>query len=317
MICTSTSCGYACAPPRRPDRCPDRGDRNLTSAGVAAGHPDRALPEDRRTVRPHRIRTTDLRLPLHVAVDDEEEAVAVLDRIRVWLPTLLALSANSSYRQGADTGYACFRSQAQIRWPSAGPPPIFGSPENYHSLIQRLVSSDTLLDDGMICFDARLSANYPTVELRAADVCRRPEDATLIAGLARGLVETASREWKPGRSASDMPTELLRVATWRAGRSGLEGELVHPGTGRPAAAAEVIADLIAHVHTALSESGDRSLVKDLLAAVMARGNGARAQQKTFARTNDPSAVVLEAVVDGAGHKGQPGSVLGTRPGHRR
>lgn len=240
---------------------------------------------------------------VHVSVGSDDEGVAVLDRIRVWLPTLLALSANSPYWQGTDTGYASFRSQAQCRWPSSGPPPLFGTAENYHSLIRGLIGSGTLIDDGMIYFEARLSANYPTVELRAADVCRRPEDATLIAALARGLVETASQEWKAGRSPPNMPTELLRVATWRAGRSGLGGDLVHPETGQPAAAAVVVAALMRHLCAALSESGDLTLVEDLLAALLDRGNGAVAQRETFTRTNDLRAVVLEAVTDGAGHRG--------------
>lgn len=250
---------------------------------------------------------------VHVAVGDDEEGVAVLDRIRIWLPTLLALSANSPYWQGKDTGYASFRSQALSRWPSSGPTPIFGSAENYHWLIGGLIGSGTLLDDGMIYFDARLSARYPTVEVRAADVCRKPEDAVLIAALARSMVQTASRDWKAGHPPSDMPTELLRVATWRAGRSGLAGELVHPRTGRPTAAAEVVADLIDHVSGALSDSDDHSVVEDLLARLMERGNGARAQRETFARTNDLSAVVLEAVADGASPEQPLGSVLGTRP----
>ncbi|MDQ3734587.1 MAG: glutamate--cysteine ligase [Actinomycetota bacterium] len=237
---------------------------------------------------------------VHVAVADDEEGVAVLDRIRPWLPVLLAVSANSPYWQGADSGYASFRSQSWSRWPSSGPTPIFGTPERYHSLVRGLIASGTIVDDGMIYFEARLSAKYPTVELRAADVCRRPEDAMLIAALARGLVETASREWKAGRTPDDMPTELLRVASWRAGRSGLDGELVHPRTGRPAPAREVAADLMVHVSAALSDFGDRSVVEDLWAALWDRGNGARAQRETFARTNELNVVVLEAVADGTG-----------------
>lgn len=194
---------------------------------------------------------------VHVAVDDDDEGVAVLDRIRVWLPALLAVSANSPYWQGTDTGYASFRSQAQSRWPSAGSPEMFGSAENYHATVRRLIESGTVLDAGMIYFDARLSANFPTVELRATDVCRRPEDAILIAALARGLVETASREWKAGRKPVDMPTSLLRLATWRASRSGLDGELVDPRSGRPAPAQRVLLDLLAHLEPALSDTGDR------------------------------------------------------------
>jgi len=254
---------------------------------------------------------------VHIGVDDDEEGVAVLDRVRVWLPTMLALSANSPFWQGQDTGYASFRSQSWNRWPCSGPTPIFGTAESYHALVARMIESGTVLDQGMIYFDARLSARYPTVEVRAADVCRRPQDATLLAGLSRGLVETSSREWKAGRPPTDTPTELLRVATWRAGRSGLEGELVHPLTGRPAPAAEVVAALMAYVRVALSDAGDKELVEDLLGSLLDRGNGAMAQRETFARTNDLNAVVLDAVADGSSQDGLPGTVLPTCPAQRR
>ena len=87
----------------------------------------------------------------------------------------------------------------------------------------------------MIYFDARLSEKWPTVEVRTADVALRVEDAVTLAGLVRGLVETAAREARDGHAgARPSRTEVLRVATWRAGRSGLGGDLVHPLTGRPA-----------------------------------------------------------------------------------
>lgn len=164
---------------------------------------------------------------VHVGAADEEEGIAVLDRIRIWLPAILALSANSPYWQGEDSGYASFRSPSWNRWPSAGPTPIFGTPQRYHWLIDELIASGTILDDGMIYFDARLSANYPTVELRAADVCRRPEDATLIAALARGLVETASRDWTAGRGLCG------RAVCPRNGGSSTTGDLrSYPGPPR-------------------------------------------------------------------------------------
>lgn len=249
---------------------------------------------------------------MHGSVADDEEAVAVLDRIRGWLPILLALSANSPYWQGEDTGYASFRSQAWLRWPSAGPTPIFGTSENYHRLVQQLIGSGTVLDDGMIYFDARLSANYPTVEVRTADVCRRPQDAVLIAALSRGLVETASRGWTAGQPPADVPTSLLRVTSWRAARSGITSQLVHPRTGRPEEAARVIEALTDHLGPVLSDLGEQDLVNELLADLLSRGNGAMVQRASFARTHDLRAVVLEAVADGSGTDRTPGSVLEAR-----
>lgn len=237
---------------------------------------------------------------VHVSIDDEVEGIAVLDRIRVWLPTLLAVSANSPYWQGQDSGYASFRSQSWSRWPSAGPTGAFGTPANYHRIVDALIGSGTVLDDGMIYFDARLSRSHPTVELRTADVCRTVEDATLIAGLARGLVETASRDAGAGRAPIEMPTEVLRVATWRAGRSGVSGELVRPQTGRPAPATAVIAELLAHIEAALADQGDRELVHELVATLLDRGNGAVAQRETYTRTQELRSVVLEAVGEGLG-----------------
>ena len=232
---------------------------------------------------------------VHVSVDGDEEGVAVLDRIRVWLPVLTALTANSPFWAGQDTGYASFRSQVWNRWPSAGPNAVFGSAAAYHRLVDDLVGTDTVLDEGMLYFDARLSATWPTVEVRVADVALRVEDAVLLAGLVRGLVETAAREWRAGVPAPDVRTEVVRVAGWRAGRSGLTGDLVDPRTGRPAPAAEVVAALLAHVRGALTDSGDAERVQAGLAEVLRRGTGTALQREVFAATGDPAAVVRAAV----------------------
>jgi len=232
---------------------------------------------------------------VHVGVGGDDEGIAVLDRIRIWLPVLTALTANSPFWQGRDSGYASFRSQAWSRWPSAGVNGPYGSPAAYHRLIADLLATDTVLDEGMIYFDARLSARWPTVEVRVSDVALRVEDAVLLAGLVRGLVETAAREWRDGRPAPDVRPELVRVATWRAGRSGVSGDLVHPLTGRPAPAAEVVAALVDHVRAALTDSGDLDRVTRGVAEVFRRGTGADLQRRTFVETGDLTAVVRQAV----------------------
>lgn len=90
----------------------------------------------------------------------------------------------------------------------------------------------------------------------------------------------------------------------------MTGELVHPDTGRPAAATTVFRDLVGHVEPALSDHGDLDLVEELLRALLARGNGALAQRAIFTRTQDLRAVVLDAVRDGSGRDPSTGSVLG-------
>ena len=230
---------------------------------------------------------------VHVAVADDAEGVTVLDRIGPWLAPLLALSANSPYWMGVDSGYSSFRSQVWARWPTAGPTRQFGTPEVYHAAVDGLVGTGTILDQGMVYFDARLSASYPTVEIRVADVCLSADTTTLLAALARGLVETAARAANSPPPVA--PVEILRTAQWRAGRSGLAGDLVDPRTWRPAAAHDVIGALVDHVRDALVDMGDLDLVTELLGQFWAGGDAA-ARQRAWASDadGDLGAVALRA-----------------------
>src|SRR4051812_21458381 len=221
---------------------------------------------------------------VHVSVEDDEEGVAVLNRIRIWLPVLTALTANSPFWSGADTGYASYRSQSWGRWPSAGPTGLFADAADYHRLIDDVLATGTAIDTGMVYFDARLSANWPTIEVRVADVALRAEDAVLHAGLVRGLVETAAREARDGRPAPDVRPEIVRLAAWRAARSGLSGELVDPRTARPAPAGAVVGALLEHVRPALADAGDEQRVTAGLAEVLRRGTGADLQRRVYEQT---------------------------------
>jgi len=234
---------------------------------------------------------------VHVGVEDDDEGVAVLNRIRVWLPVLTALTANSPFWQGVDTGYASYRSRAWQRWPSAGPTEVFTDAADYHRLIEGVLATDTVLDSGMVYFDARLSEKWPTVEVRTADVVLRVEDAVTLAGLVRGLVDTAAREARAGSAAPPVPAQLLRLAAWRAGRSGLTGDLVHPRTSRPAPAAEVVGALLAHVRPALADAGDEQRVGDGLAAMLRRGTGADLQRRVHQETGGDLGAVVRAAVE--------------------
>lgn len=237
---------------------------------------------------------------IHVEVDSDDEGVAVIDRIRGWLPALLALSGNSPFWQGTDTSYASFRSQLWNLWPSAGATELFGSAQAYHATVAAMVESGTILDDGMVYFDARLSRNFPTVEVRVADVCLHSDDAVLLAGLTRGLVETAARAWRADQPLDPMRVELLRLAAWRAGRSGLDGDLIDP-MGRPAPARSVVRALIQHVRPALEDLGDYDAVLDLTDTMFSRGNGATLQRDVRRRGGSLAEVVACAVTrTGAG-----------------
>lgn len=229
---------------------------------------------------------------VHVGVASDEEGVAVINRIRPWLPVILALSVNSPFWQGVDTGYASFRSQAWTRLPTAGPTDLFDSARAYHDEVERLLRTEVVLDRAMVYFDARLSHHLPTVEIRIADVCLYRDDAVLVAALVRALVETAVRSWQTGDPAPPTPTSVLELATWRAGRSGLAGELIDPLGGQPIPATRVLADLLEHVGEALADLGDHLVVADLLEGLFARGTGAVHQRRWAEEKGDLGAMVL-------------------------
>ncbi len=227
---------------------------------------------------------------VHVSVDDEHEGVRVVDGIRPWLPALTAISANSPYWDGQDSGYASWRSHVWGRWPSAGSREPFEDADTYREVAEQTVAWGGALDAGMLYFDARLSETYPTVEVRVSDVCLETEDALLVAVLARALVDraahgTADETSRPWRA------DLLRVAGWRAARYGVAGDLVHPLRRRLVPPRELLGDLVEHVSESLERAGDRRLAEDGVERLLSRGNGAVRQRRTFEETGDLVAVV--------------------------
>jgi carboxylate-amine ligase len=275
------------------------------SAGVvpiAAATP--VLPASRESVTPHRryqeiaehygeVARESLvcAMHVHVSVGSQEEAVGVIDRIRPWLPVLLALSANSPYWRGIDTGYASWRSQIWGRWPTSGPVDLFGDPQTYHAITKQVIDAGAALDRGMLYFDARLSVDNPTVEIRVADVCTDVEDALLVAALVRALVETAAREWRRGECPASWRTDQLRIASWRAAKFGVTGRLIHPLQHQVVPVAEVLAAVADHVGDALDEAGDTQLVLSGFERVLATGNGADHQRSAYEAGGDLVAVV--------------------------
>ncbi|WP_409234549.1 glutamate--cysteine ligase [Streptomyces sp. PA5.6] len=232
---------------------------------------------------------------VHVSVDSDEEGVAVIDRIRSWLPVLVALSANSPFWQGNDSRYSSYRNRVWGRWPMAGPTEIFGSAERYEEQVAEMTATGVLRDRGMVYFDARLSHRYPTVEIRVSDVCLEATSTVLIATLARGLVETAARDWRAGRPPLPHGVASLRLAAWRAARSGLEDTLLDPVTMRPAPSDEVVRGLLDHVRDALEDSGDLDLARTTAEDLLKHGNGARVQRELLERTGSLREVVKECV----------------------
>ncbi|WP_285776317.1 glutamate--cysteine ligase [Microtetraspora sp. NBRC 13810] len=222
-------------------------------------------------------------LHVHVDVPDPEHAVYVGNHLRPWLPILIALTANSPYFLGRDTGYSSWRVISWSRWPVAGAPPYFSSFADYENSLAALTESGALMDRGTVFWDVRPSPRLPTIEIRVADVPPDLTDSMTVVGLVRGLVVTALTAIARGDLGPPIPGEVLRAAYWRAARDGLRGEGLdlHHATLVPAEL--LVRRLLDHVRPALAEIGDLPLVAEGIDRLLTRGSGAARQRRAYAR----------------------------------
>jgi glutamate---cysteine ligase / carboxylate-amine ligase len=237
---------------------------------------------------------------VHVGIGDPDRAVRVMDRLRSWVPVLLALSANSPYWQGTDTGYASYRTEVFDRWPTAGPPPVCGDREGYERVVGELVALGMIPDPTYVYWHLRPSCRYPTLELRVADVAMTVDEAVTLAGLFRALVRTVSRRLDHERYAFPRH-ELVRAATWRACRYGLEGPLIDLVRGEEASAHELVHRLLDYIRADCEEDGEWTELSGRVGAILIAGNGAQRQRAVLRATGSLASVtrmIVERTIAG-------------------
>jgi carboxylate-amine ligase len=230
---------------------------------------------------------------VHVGfLGNREAAVRVMNRLRVWLAPMLALSANSPFWLGDDTGYASYRTQVWGRLPASGPPGHFESRAEHDALVETLVASGVAADPTKIYWDARLPEKLETVEIRVMDVCSRVDEAVMTAGFSRALVRACHERAEREETYPKTRPELLRAAHWLASRDGLDAKLLDVESEHVVPAREIIEKLLAFTRPALEEAGDWEEVSALVRETLERGNGADRQRQAYERTGR-----LEDVVD--------------------
>jgi carboxylate-amine ligase len=233
---------------------------------------------------------------IHVSVPDPDSAIVAMNRVRRWLPTLLALSGNSPFWEGRESGYSSFRTEVWARWPSAGPPGTFADAAEYEELLDRLIGGGIILDKKMAYWDVRPSEAYPTLEIRICDVMYAVDHVIAIAALARALVVTCLAD---GSAPGDFRPELLRAADWKAARHGVSGPLFDPATGQAEPAVVALRRLLAYVGPALGERGELVEVQAAVEDVL-RGNGGAERQKEAAADGGLPAVIKAMTIPDRG-----------------
>lgn len=235
---------------------------------------------------------------VHVAVPDRETAVQVCNHVRPWLPVLSAVTANSPFSGGEDTGFASWRSTVWSRWPVSGPPPVFTSWQHYEEVCDTMIKAGTALDRAMIYWDVRPATELPTVEVRVSDVAATVDEAVLLAALFRALVAQAIFDVERGVEPELVPQETLRQACWGAANEGLRGSTLDVLSGEPRPLRAQLDDLVTRLTPVFEANGDLPAVQRGLRLLDGPGTGADRQREAF-RTGQVGSLLGVLDIDNA------------------
>lgn len=217
-------------------------------------------------------------LHVHVAIPDREYGIRASNLLRDWLPTLLALSAGSPFWHGVDTGFDSWRSIHGRRWTTYGAPPRFADAADLDRTLAALRGVGATSDPGTINWNVRLSARYPTVEVRVFDAQLDGRSSVALALLTRALVMAAA-EASPVASEG---VDITDAALWHAARYGVRAALVHPRSPRLVPAREALQELHAFAEPHLLDAHERELVDELFERVLRDGSNAARQRAAYA-----------------------------------
>jgi carboxylate-amine ligase len=279
--------------------------RHGLAIGAAGTHPFARWEEQRIVARPrYRDIISALRfvarqelifgVHVHVGLDDPDKAIHVANGMRVHLPVLLALSANSPFWRSDATGLVSTRTPIFRAFPRVGIPPHYDDWADYERRIGFMVDSGVIQDYTYLWYDVRPHPCLGTVEVRVMDAQTRVEHTVALAALVQALVRELAEHWASGARLSSYPFEMLDENRWLAARHGLEGELVDLPSRERVATKALARRLLerAREHAQdLGSEGELEGVVDLLD----RGNGAQRQVVVYEANRDLREVMSEIV----------------------
>ncbi len=230
-------------------------------------------------------------LHVHVGMSDKNMAIHVVNTIRYFLPHVYALSCNSPFWEGRNTGFKSFRTKVFDKFPRTGLPDYFSDWDEFKNYVNLLIKTGCIDNAKKIWWDVRVHPFFDTIEFRICDVPTRVEETVAIAALFQALVAKLYKLRKQNMSFIVYTRALINENKWRACRYGIDGKLIDFGKQAEVETKELIKELLEFVDDVVDELGSREAIK-YVNHMLEQGTGADRQLAVYQQTGS-----LEKVVD--------------------
>ncbi|MDP2138020.1 MAG: carboxylate-amine ligase [Candidatus Didemnitutus sp.] len=229
-------------------------------------------------------------LHVHLGMPDRETAIHLQNTARYFLPHIFALSTNSPFWVGRNTGYASYRLQVFQRFPRTGIPDLFESVNEFDDYVNLLVKTGCIDNAKKIWWDIRLHPIFHTLEFRICDIPMRVDETICLAAIMQAVTAKLYKLHRKNMSFRTYRARLINENRWRAARYGINGKMIDFGSQEEVSTRSLIAELLEFIDDVVDELGSRAEV-DYVHTILRNGTGADRQVEVYNRTQDLKAVV--------------------------
>ena len=229
-------------------------------------------------------------LHVHVGIDDREIGIRLMNQARYFLPHIFALSTNSPFWEGRNTGFKSFRTKVFDKFPRTGIPDEFSSAAEYDAYIQLLVKTNCMDNAKKVWWDIRLHPFFNTIEFRICDIPMRIEETITLAAIMQGIIAKLYLLMQFNLSFRTYSRALINENKWRAARYGIDDKLIDFGKEKEVATKVLIEEITEFIDDVVGDLGSRKEVNNVF-NMMKKGTGADRQLAVFEKTGDLKKVV--------------------------
>src|SRR5258708_10320557 len=229
-------------------------------------------------------------LHVHVGVEDQETAIHIMNAARYFIPHILALSANSPFWLGLETGLKSYRCKVFDKFPRTNLPDYFSSYSEYENFVKLLIQTNCIDNAKKIWWDIRPHPNFPTLEFRVMDIPMRVDETMALVALIQCTVVKLWKLYSANQGFRLYRRILLMENKWRAARYGLDGKLIDFGKRIEVPERELIHEYLELIDDVVDELDCREEI-NYIHTILEMGTGADRQLRVFRETGDLKKVV--------------------------